>query len=226
MSDGKIGHNSNVDGDDLPGDLTEAQFYSAMRMQAKFDEERAALNKRIGAFRKDLKARGVTLQVFDAVRALADQEEETVAAHLKERFKYMRWAKISVGDQSDLFPQELEEKDISDPFNDGFKAGTMGLERSPPDYLAPNDAQKWLEGYNDGQKHLAFTEFEDKYKAGVDLDDTSSAAENVKKSKFENGDDEKKEAGKGTVSQDGKEKKIPPKKTARPTTPKPKATAE
>jgi len=157
----------NIDG--LPDDIMEATFHAANRRMDKFEAQREALNRAIGRFRKDLKTRGVKLKTFDAVRTLRDMEPKDVTADLAERLRYMRWLKIPVGKQADLFPKDVE-RDADAATAAGFRAGIAGDDPKPPPEWNGRH-QDWMAGWHEGQKKLGMDMFANKDYFADDADD-------------------------------------------------------
>jgi len=156
-----MGDNTSKFGVELPPDMTESVFLAACRKMDEFEEMRKNLNAAIGRFRLDIKSQGVLLKQFDAVRVLRDMDPAEVKQQTADMFRYTRFLKLDTGTQAELFPKEADPvtKDVA--YLAGFKAGLKGKgERKPPEELSSGKQQQaWLNGWDDGQKKIAFDVF-------------------------------------------------------------------
>jgi hypothetical protein len=164
-------------GSNMPASIDEETFLSAIRQADKFDEERDALNKRVGRFRKILKTMGVKLVNFDAVRRLRNLEQSEITGDLTEQFKFMRWLKLKPGTQGELFPKGEAATEPGAAYKHGFGMGVKGEgKRQPPtEFSRGDDGQQWLKGWDDGQKRLGKDFFAQvDYSVDRDEDETES----------------------------------------------------
>ena len=139
---------------------SESEFRSYIQMELEHRKIVAKANKDRSTFRKTIKARGIMLGQFDETIRLLDRPRSEVKEAFALAEQYARWMKLPFGTQSDLFNDDgtrketTEEDDADIAFAKGFQTGVVGGSAEVPEEYLPNN-QKWLEGYNAGQKSLA-----------------------------------------------------------------------
>ena len=137
-------------------------FDLSMREQIEFNKERAALNAKISAGRKRMKARGIILGKLDATIRMMEWSPAEVREDFAVSLRYAKLAKLPIGSQIDAF-KDAEDDEVAeaDWYSRGYSSavtgkGTPGV---PPPECPPEFHQNWLEGWGDGQlKNMPFGE--------------------------------------------------------------------
>lgn len=141
-----IGHN-------MPPELDQETFLSAVRTMDAFVEKRKELNAQISRFRKDLRTRGIKLGTFDAVLSLRELERDEQREDLIQQVQFRRWLNLPVGSQAEMFPRGAPKPVESSAFAAGFSAGVSGKDRQAPEEFA-KEKRDWNRGWDDGQRKL------------------------------------------------------------------------
>jgi len=121
-----------------------------------WNEKRAALNAQISAFRKGLKAKGITLGVLDEQVRMLDWTPEEIKKHYAERDWFAEAMRYPIGSQLELYGTDATPDPVKEQLrwrNIGFKDGLAGrgwANEAPKE--CPSDCvQSYGEGHEEGQ---------------------------------------------------------------------------
>lgn len=129
----------------------------AAHEMVKLNQERTALNARIGGYRKQLKAKGITLGVLDAMVKMLEWSPEEIKAHFAERDWYAEALRYPIGSQLEFFGTDATPDAVKDQLKwkqIGVKDGIAGIgwANEPPQGCPPECHQVYGEGHEEGQR--------------------------------------------------------------------------
>jgi hypothetical protein len=139
---------------DLDG-LTHAEVQMAVRQQLAYNEERAALNKRVGGFRKRMKLKGITLGTLDRMIRMLEWTPEEIKADFAEAEFYAEAMRYPVGTQLELFGGDNTPDGVREQLkwgNIGYKDGLAGRgwPNEPPAGCPPECAPEYARKHDEG----------------------------------------------------------------------------
>lgn len=128
----------------------------AVNEQLAWNEKRKALSNQIGAFRKGLKLKGITLGVLDAKVRMLEWTPEEVKAHHAEQDWYAEALRFPIGAQLELYGGDNTPDPVREQLrwrNIGFKDGLAGKgwANEPPENCPHDCHQSYGEGHEEGQ---------------------------------------------------------------------------
>ncbi len=124
-------------------------------------------NERRNKLRKQMRAGGIKLGVFDAMRRLVELPRTEQAEDLTHSRYYLEWLRSPLGHQitmafdapGDAFDEDdkaAEARIVDDARGAGWRAGLAGKwEDDNPHEVNSEPGQAWLGAYRDGQKKNA-----------------------------------------------------------------------
>ena len=89
--------------------------------------------------------KGALADIKDMI--IADSEKK-MKSLVERTMRLARWAGMPIGTQPQLFER------VANPFEDGKTAGMQGDKCEPPQNLAMDAGQHWIQGWHDGQTVL------------------------------------------------------------------------
>lgn len=141
---GKPGHNSQLTDDERRAlTLHHKQLYEAAdALVEKAKDDRKAV--------ADLAKSDLGKGAVADIKALIEFADITKArGQIETAMRLARWCGMPVGTQSHMFEAPADRRE------DGKIAGMEGKACQPPQHLAQVEAQKWIEGWHEGQTILA-----------------------------------------------------------------------
>ncbi|CAN7171976.1 hypothetical protein [Brevundimonas sp. LjRoot202] len=128
----------------------------AANEMVSWNEKRAALNAQISAFRKGLKAKGITLGVLDEQVRMLDWTPEEIKKHYAERDWFAEAMRYPIGSQLELYGTDATPDPVKEQLrwrNIGFKDGLAGRgwADQPPKECPHECHQSYGEGHEEGQ---------------------------------------------------------------------------
>ena len=148
--------------------LTEADFNALLARLGAAESEKQIAQAKVSKIRKEMKAAGILLKNFDAMRTLADlprQEQQVQLAHSRY---YLQWLRSPLGSQMTLgFDEQadplteddaaVEARIVEDAAGDGHRAGVTGklFEKDCPHDANTKAGQAWIGAYRAAQKEAA-----------------------------------------------------------------------
>lgn len=129
--------------------LTEDVFLAACRQQAALNAERKALNEKINAARKTMKANGIELGIMDATLKMAEWERAEVRGFFDKGRQYAAWLNLPIGTQSDLFKGMSDDAVQRAEWHAmGRTAALSGKPRVAPDACPEDYLRAWDAGFD------------------------------------------------------------------------------
>ena len=135
--------------------LEPAQFFAAKRQLEQIEEEMSELRAKKNRIRKDLRASGVILKIFDAVRTVEGLTDDEIVQQDAQLATLRKWMRMPIGHQADMFGNDPELSAEEQAEADGYNSGVAGEPEKDCPY-PPNDkeGQAWLRGYNTGYQEF------------------------------------------------------------------------
>ena len=140
-----------------PPDGEEAMILSGIAKMDELEEKAVNARKAVSRFRKEFSATtGVKLKIFDMVRAERGLERKENVGDQAALFRLRRFLMLPVATQAELFPADVAPQTEDAAYLDGFTKGVAGKgKRQPPEQFATGkQAQRWMEGWDEGQAKL------------------------------------------------------------------------
>jgi len=161
---GKPGHNSQLTDDERRAlTLHHKQLYEAADALV---EKAKADRKAVADLAKSDLGKGAVADI-KALIEFADIKK--ARGQIETAMRLARWSGMPVGTQAHMFEAPADRRE------DGKIAGMEGKACQPPQHLAQVEAQKWIEGWHEGQTILA-SAFK---KKRVDVESETNKAPNV-----------------------------------------------
>lgn len=142
--------------------ITPEQFSAAIRTLAPLEAARDKAKANLKAARKQLRADGFLLVIFDAMRKLADLPRLEQITNWTHSVAYLKYLRSPIGSQlkmdfDDVDPFKadgagLEAQAVEDAEGDGYRLGLAGeaWEDSNPHPVSSKVGQAWIKGYREG----------------------------------------------------------------------------
>jgi hypothetical protein len=155
MPDGSppIGHNSEIE-------IGEADFLKFFADHSDLEEQIESLSAKRKKLRKHMRAAGVRLTEFDAMRKLQNMQRKDVEDHFVHLKHYMAWGRVPMGTQFsfELDPESDEEPEekiiaraVEEATSAGFLAGLKNVAPSENPHDGNSDqGQAWIKAHHDG----------------------------------------------------------------------------
>jgi hypothetical protein len=145
------------------------KFLRALALSLKDDRDMEAIRARRNANRKQFRT-FLELGHLDQTKKMLTWSPEERADHFNTQLRYLSYANIQVGVQMDLFNGAGAAVATGvDWHAEGLFAGLAGEDGIPPENLSQEDGQRWLAGWQDGQRELCMALQEQK--EGEDIDE-------------------------------------------------------
>lgn len=153
-SDGEeasIGHNGGEAG------ISEEKYFEAKRDILSKTRIKDSAVAELRQARKRAKDAGVNLKQFDLVQKLAAYTGPELTADLNKLVSYAKFEKLAVYSQLSIldFQEPSEEDRLVYAYEQGVVAGKGGAPRQAPWDVVTPMGNKWLNGFDDGQRELA-----------------------------------------------------------------------
>lgn len=153
----EVGHNEALTEDEV--EALEAWFVQkilaaqkeADTVKAQYDEKRQAVNSLFASVKAELKTSRKEFEDLIDKKTMSEAEFSAYWAKLKARYERNG---LPVGAQQELFPAGDTASDQAAARADGKRAGLIGADPVPADYIAPILHPDWMEGWHEGQAEL------------------------------------------------------------------------
>lgn len=145
--------------------LTEADFLALVHKHASATAKLKAAQSERKALRKQMRAAGVVLGDFDAAVRMTEWPREEVTETFENRVQYLRWLRVPIGFQFDLFEAldaDAQDDDerlaalVAGAETEGWQKAVLGgAEADNPHEANAPAGQAWIKGFRDGASFVA-----------------------------------------------------------------------